>query len=116
MPAFVLFFNCPETTARGRVLRRNVEGRNDTLDIFEKRYAEFASENPAIVEYYRRKGLLLEVCSPHSWLTQTVANRHKIDTSTDTQTSFASLNVKLTLKRTSPGANAQVWKWWMDNE
>lgn len=42
------------------MLKRNVEGRNDTKEIFERRYVEFAAENPAIVAYYRNKGLLLE--------------------------------------------------------
>jgi adenylate kinase family enzyme len=64
MPAFVLFFNCPSAISRERVLTRKVEGRNDTEEMFEKRYAEFITENPAIVEYYRGKGQLIEVCSP----------------------------------------------------
>jgi adenylate kinase family enzyme len=64
LPTFVLFFNCPQAISRERVLNRKVEGRNDTEQMFEKRYAEFAVENPAIVAYYRGKGQLIEVCYP----------------------------------------------------
>lgn len=56
-PAMVLFFNCPREIARDRVLSRNDPTRSlDTPEVFDKRYAEFERENPAILEHFAKAG------------------------------------------------------------
>ncbi|KAE8150281.1 P-loop containing nucleoside triphosphate hydrolase protein [Aspergillus avenaceus] len=80
-PDVVLLFDCPESIARQRFLARNIPGRNDDGVVFDKRYQEFVALNQGIVEHYERWGLLL-----------------KIDTSGDTDSSYAKLLEGLLVK------------------
>ncbi|KAF2140421.1 uncharacterized protein K452DRAFT_299764 [Aplosporella prunicola CBS 121167] len=70
-PDLVLFFNCPKGKAKQRLLARNISGRNDREEVFEKRYQEFAMLNGEIVAEYRRRRILREVDTsyetPTSW-------------------------------------------------
>ncbi|PNS14671.1 Uridylate kinase isoform B [Sphaceloma murrayae] len=77
-PKLVLFFDCPKAEANQRYLTRNIEGRDDTSDLFEKRYSEFEEKNGPIVEHYRKEGALI-----------------KIDTSGVSDVSFNQLNQAL---------------------
>lgn len=59
----VLFFNCPEHVAMERFITRKLAGREkDDGEMFTKRYREFKDLNPDIVEHYRKRGILVEVC------------------------------------------------------
>ena len=61
-PDLVFFFDCKKSTALERYLTRKLEGRlDDTEQMFHRRYNEFERCNPAVVEYYYRRGLLLHV-------------------------------------------------------
>jgi adenylate kinase family enzyme len=63
-PDLVLFFECPKQLAKVRVLTRNLGNRIDDEDMFETRYTEYCTNNPKIVEYYRKMKILLQV-RPH---------------------------------------------------
>lgn len=52
---------CPKDIAKKRVLNRNLAGRNDTSDVFEKRYLEYAVNNAAIEQYYDSRHKLIKV-------------------------------------------------------
>ena len=55
---------CPKETAKRRFLARKAEGReNDDDARFDTRAERHERENPAIVEYYRKAGRLVEVDS-----------------------------------------------------
>ncbi|PYH87642.1 P-loop containing nucleoside triphosphate hydrolase protein, partial [Aspergillus ellipticus CBS 707.79] len=60
-PDLVIFFNCPKRIARARFLTRELPGRDGSAGGFEARSAQYAGENPRIVQHYRGRGLLLEV-------------------------------------------------------
>ncbi|PYI02591.1 P-loop containing nucleoside triphosphate hydrolase protein [Aspergillus sclerotiicarbonarius CBS 121057] len=60
-PDLVLFFNCPGKIAKERFLTRKISGRVDDGETFDKRYRQYVEENARIVEYYRNRGLLVEV-------------------------------------------------------
>ncbi|KAJ8069802.1 hypothetical protein OCU04_000218 [Sclerotinia nivalis] len=61
-PDLVLFFDCEKAVAKERYLTRKLEGRlDDNEEIFHQRYNEFGRLNPAIVDYYRDLGILLDI-------------------------------------------------------
>ena len=57
----MIFLNCPRSIARDRFLTRQIEGREDGEDVFNRRYDEFVRLNASIVEHYRRQDKLIEV-------------------------------------------------------
>jgi adenylate kinase family enzyme len=58
----VLLFNCNEDEAGTRFATRQIPGRDgDDSTLFDRRYLEYCRNNPEIVEYYRNKGILIEV-------------------------------------------------------
>lgn len=61
IPDRVICFECPEEIARDRVLTRNDASRVDNDEIFGRRYAQFCSDNPAIVTHYEVEGKLIRV-------------------------------------------------------
>jgi UMP-CMP kinase len=65
-PRLVLFFQCPQELAKGRVLVRKDGRAGDNSEVFDKRYKEYLTNNPAILDYYgstRGNGKLIEVSS-----------------------------------------------------
>ncbi|PWY78096.1 P-loop containing nucleoside triphosphate hydrolase protein, partial [Aspergillus sclerotioniger CBS 115572] len=60
-PDLVFLFNCPEKIARQRFMTRNIPGQVDDRGTFDQRYCYYIAENARIIEYYRRRGVLVEV-------------------------------------------------------
>lgn len=60
MPARVLLFNCEKQVAASRFVDR-ARAANDTIEMFEKRHAEFEANNRLILELYPE--LVIEVRS-----------------------------------------------------
>lgn len=65
IPGRVLFMECSKEAAKDRVLTRGFSDRadTDTEEIFEKRFSEFESNNPAIVAHYTARAKLTKVVS-----------------------------------------------------
>jgi UMP-CMP kinase len=66
-PRLVLFFQCPQELAKARVLVRKDGRAGDNSEVFDKRYKEYLTNNPAILDYYgttRGNGKLIEVSKP----------------------------------------------------
>lgn len=61
LPDRVICFECPKEIARDRVLMRKDTSRVDNEEIFERRYTQFCSDNPAIVARYEAEGKLVRV-------------------------------------------------------
>lgn len=62
-PALVIFFQCPQETARQRYLSRKLPDRLlDDEKMFVKRFEQFDRENPDILHYYQSAGTLEVVC------------------------------------------------------
>ncbi|PQE05399.1 Uridylate kinase protein [Rutstroemia sp. NJR-2017a BBW] len=60
-PDLVLYFDCDRKIALHRYLTRKLEGRlNDNEGIFHRRHEEFERLNPAILDYYRDLGVLID--------------------------------------------------------
>ncbi|PQE33421.1 uridylate kinase protein [Rutstroemia sp. NJR-2017a WRK4] len=58
----VLYFDCDRKIALHRYLTRKLEGRlNDNEEIFHRRHEEFERLNPAILDYYRDLGVLIDI-------------------------------------------------------
>ncbi|KAK5070432.1 bifunctional uridylate/adenylate kinase [Lithohypha guttulata] len=60
-PSHVFFMDCPEELAKQRVLERQVLGRMDTAEVFERRHAEFCTNNPEIVRHYEAQEKLIKI-------------------------------------------------------
>lgn len=86
VPYAVFFFNCPKEIARNRVTHRSLPHRGDDESLFERRYTEFCLNNPAVIEYYRERQLLIEV--RESRHRQGSADNLQIDTSGPTSVSY----------------------------
>ncbi|KIX06956.1 uncharacterized protein Z518_04932 [Rhinocladiella mackenziei CBS 650.93] len=61
LPYAVFFFNCSKEIAQHRVMHRSLPYREHDEDLFERRYAEFCHNNPAVIQYFRDKEILIEV-------------------------------------------------------
>lgn len=64
----MIVFSCPEGIARDRVAGRSLPHRDNDSNLFEKRYADFSINHPAVVEYYREKQLVTEVTEVPGYL------------------------------------------------
>jgi len=61
-PDAVLFLACERSIAEHRYLTRKLEGRlDDDKELSKRRYDEFESLNPPVVDYYENLGLLKQV-------------------------------------------------------
>ncbi|KAH6856872.1 adenylate kinase-domain-containing protein, partial [Chaetomium sp. MPI-CAGE-AT-0009] len=49
-PALVLFFHCAEDVAKERVVNRNDGREGDNSEVFDKRYLEYISLNPKVLD------------------------------------------------------------------
>lgn len=66
-PTLVIFFQCPQDTARHRYLNRKLPDRLlDDEKMFVQRFEEFNIENPDIVLYYQSAGTL-EMVREHNY-------------------------------------------------
>lgn len=87
-PSIVLSFDCEKSEAKRRYLARK-RGDDDEA-MFEKRYAEFEKENPALEKHFGDLGMLLKVNVRISvvdfWLM-----RSQIDTNGATEVSYEKL-------------------------
>ena len=61
-PDLVLFFGCGKEESKRRYLTRK-RGQDDEA-MFEKRFEEFASQNEAILDHYRKQDKLITVSIP----------------------------------------------------
>ncbi|KAI9736468.1 MAG: hypothetical protein M1818_006202 [Claussenomyces sp. TS43310] len=87
LPDLVLFFDCDKSVALSRYLARKIQGRlGDNAELFQRRHAEFERLNPAVLEYYRHLGLLIE--NPY-------LNMSQINTNGETKTSYNRLTTAL---------------------
>ncbi|KAI3391256.1 hypothetical protein diail_7657, partial [Diaporthe ilicicola] len=59
-PDVVLLLNATRENAEARYLARGRD-RNDSLDKFTRRFAEYLVEGPPVERHYREAGLLIEV-------------------------------------------------------
>ena len=59
-PDLVILFAVSKENARQRYIGR-ARDANDSMDKFERRYAEYEREGPPVEEAYREDGLLIEV-------------------------------------------------------
>ncbi|KAF2759855.1 P-loop containing nucleoside triphosphate hydrolase protein [Pseudovirgaria hyperparasitica] len=62
-PDLVLHLQCEEPLVHQRYLTRAIPGRNDTTDVFKKRYKEFVRLNSPILAEYNHRGILVTVDS-----------------------------------------------------
>lgn len=60
-PELVLFFDCRKEVAEHRFLTRKIPGRDDSKELFDRRYREFTEVNPQVVAFYEIRGILIQV-------------------------------------------------------
>ena len=89
-PTLVLFFDCGREVARERYLTRALAGRDDSEEIFTRRYEEFIRLNPPVIERYADKGILLTVIFVQRNKRRQLTIK-QVDTSTDTSSSYQEL-------------------------
>ncbi|KXX78403.1 UMP-CMP kinase 1 [Madurella mycetomatis] len=63
-PDLAVYFSCPKEVLRDRYIARK-RGMDDGL-LFEKRYEQHEKECPAVVESYKKRGILAEIDSSRS--------------------------------------------------
>lgn len=65
---FIIFFDCPEEVMEKRLLKRGeTSGRSDdNLASIKKRFTTFQNESMPVIEYYRKKGKVVQVNADRS--------------------------------------------------
>ena len=57
-----MLFDCPQEIAEERVVTRRLNREGDDHETFRRRYKEFTELNPALLQYYGDKGIVVKVC------------------------------------------------------